>query len=74
MDDDAYARHFPPALERRLVEAKKWYDERLELEQAISRHGGNAQRNQEDRDEIDRRAAAVLADIVELCERTWGFA
>lgn len=63
----------PKAVEDKLVEAKNWYDRRVELERTIQLRGGNAQRNQEDRDEIDREAAGVLESIVEAIDATWGF-
>jgi hypothetical protein len=66
--------HIGPELTRLLVLAKDWYDRRVQLEETIRVFGGNAQRNQEDRDDIDREAAGHLGDIVEEIERVWGFA
>lgn len=63
----------PPQLEKALIEGKRWYDRREQLEQTIRTFGGIAQRNQEDRDAIDREAASILADVVEAIEETWGF-
>lgn len=64
----------PPELEKKLVEAKAWYDRRVELEETIQRCGGIAERNQEDRDGIDREAASILEEIVEAVQQTWGYA
>jgi hypothetical protein len=64
----------PPDRVAKLVEAKEWYDRRLALEETIRKWGGSAQRNQEDRDAIDREAATILEEIVEVIEETWGFA
>lgn len=63
----------PPVLEEKLIEAKEWYDRRVELERTIRATGGIAERNQEDRDEIDREAAPLLEEIVEAIESTWGY-
>lgn len=63
----------PRKLEVELVEAKKWYVEREQLEEAIREHGGSAQRNQEDRDISDHAAARILENIVEAIDETWGF-
>lgn len=64
----------PPKLEAKLVEAEEWYDRRQDLEDTIRRVGGIAQRNQEDRDELDREGARLLEEIVEIIDETWGFA
>ena len=74
MCEENATHNIPRALQGKLVEAKEWRDERMELEKAIAWHGGSAQRNQEDRDEFDRRGAALLEAIVELCDEAWGFA
>lgn len=72
--EDAEPTHsIPPQLEKALIEGKRWYDRREQLEQTIRTFGGIAQRNQEDRDAIDREAASILADVVEAIEETWGF-
>lgn len=63
----------PPDLEAKLIEAKVWYDRRVRLDGAIRTYGGIAERNQEDRDENDREAAPLLAEIVEIIEQTWGY-
>lgn len=64
----------PRKLEEALLVAKDWYDRRVELERSIQGAGGIAQRNQEDRDEIDREAAVYLEEIVEAVVNTWDFA
>lgn len=64
----------PQEIQNKLVEAKKWYEEREELERVIRQYGGSAQRNQEDRDISDRAASGLLCDIVELVGSVWGFA
>jgi hypothetical protein len=63
-------------LQRKLVEAKQWYDKGLELEKQISQSSGpgSAQRNADDRDAHERDAAPLLAEIVEMCGAKWGFA
>lgn len=63
----------PPDLEAKLIDAKDWYDRRVALEQAIQASPGIAERNQEDRDGIDREAAPILEEIVEIIENTWGY-
>lgn len=74
-DSDAEPTHLmPEELADKLVEAKKWYDERNELEETIARVGGIAERNQEDRDDSDRNGALILAEVVETIGKTWGFA
>lgn len=64
----------PRALEDALVKAKDWYDRRVELERSIQVAAGVAQRDQQDRDEIDREAAEYLEEIIEAVVDTWGFA
>jgi hypothetical protein len=66
----------PRSVEEKLLAAKKWYDRRVQLERAIRAHNGvgSAQRNQEDRDEFDREAGALLMEIVEEIEDTVGWA
>lgn len=64
----------PQDLERKLVEAKDWYDRREAFEQSIQRYGGNAERNQEDRDIFTREGAGLLEAIVEIIDETWGSA
>lgn len=64
----------PQELERKLIEAKGWYDQRGALEATIRQHGGIAERNQTDRDDLDREAAGLLEAIVEIIDETWGFA
>lgn len=68
-------RSFPKVLEDKLVEAKKWCDERSAMEAAIrnSSGPGSAQRNQDDWDESDRAGALMLDDIVELIDEAWGW-
>lgn len=63
----------PSRLEKALIEGKRWYDRRVQLEQTIQTFGGIAERNQADRDAIDREAASILEDVVEAIEETWGF-
>lgn len=65
--------HLPPELQAKLIEAKRWHEEREALETAIGAYGGIAERNQEDRDTSDRTGAAILADVVEIMDREWGF-
>lgn len=71
-------RTFPPSLEAKLGEAIKWYDERVELERQIAASSGHvngcAERNQEDRDALDRTGGALLMEIMEEMEDAWGFA
>jgi hypothetical protein len=71
MDDTTH--RISKALEEKLVEAKGWYDRRAALIAGIRLCGGIAERNQEDRDAIDREAASILEEIVEEIEQTWGF-
>lgn len=74
-DSDAEPTHLiPKELADKLVEAKKWYNERRELEETIARVGGIAERNQADRDDSDSHGALILAEVVETIEETWGFA
>lgn len=64
----------PKPVEVALVKAREWHDDRVALERAIAKHGGIAQRNQDDLDSSDRSGAALLIDIVEAVNSTWGFA
>lgn len=64
----------PKELEAKLVEAKDWNYRHEQLKETIRLHGGSAQRNQEDLDRFDGEAREILEDIVEIVERTWGFA
>ncbi len=70
-------RSFPPSLERALVQAAQWYEERVELEQQIARSAAHVNgcggRNQEDRDESDRSGGALLLEIMEEMKEAWGF-
>lgn len=67
------AHSIPPRLEKALIEGKRWYDRREQLEQTIQTFGGIAERNQADREVLDLEAASILADVVEAIEETWGF-
>jgi phage regulator Rha-like protein len=71
--EPASIHHISKELETKLMEAKGWYEDRQELEDAIRRHPGYAERNQEDRDASDRAAALILLDVVEITEKDWGF-
>lgn len=74
-DPDSKPTHsVPKALVEKLVEAKDWYDRREALEEAILASPGYAERNQEDRDALDREAAPLLAEIIQIINETWGFA
>lgn len=64
----------PHELEHALVEAKQWYDEKAALEETIAQADGLAERNAEDRDEMDRKAAPLLENVVEAVMKTWGYA
>jgi len=66
--------HLSREFQDKLTEAKNWYDERGALEEAIGAYGGIAERNQEDRDALDRYGASLLAEIIEMVDQEWGFA
>lgn len=74
MYDEEPTHTVPAALERKLVEAKEWRDRRVELEETIARVGGIAERNQADRDDLDREGARLLEEVVEIIDETWGCA
>lgn len=63
----------PPRLEKALIEGKRWYDRRVELDNVIRTYGGIAERNQADREVLDREAASILEEIVEAVEESWGW-
>lgn len=52
----------PPELVKKLIEAKAWYDQGLD--------GMTG----EEVDRSNRKGADILMDIVEIIDRTWGFA
>lgn len=58
----------PAEFVAKMREAKQWYDDRTDLEAAIERHRGIAERNQEDRDASDRVGAAILDELVEMAQ------
>lgn len=75
--EDEPAHSIPMALQHKLSEAKRWYDEGEQLQNAIrsssSSGPGSAERNASDVADHERRAAGILEDIVEMCDKTWGF-
>lgn len=64
--DDEPTHTIPRPVENALVEAKLWYDS--EPPAGIGTRAGL------EREEWERNAIAVLTDIVEAVESTWGFA
>jgi hypothetical protein len=72
--DEEPTHALPKELQDKLVEAKEWYDRREELEEVIRRCVGIAQRNEADRDALRGEAELILAEVVEIIDRTWGFA
>lgn len=72
---DAEPTHaLPPELVESLLKASDWYNRRYDLERTIRTYGGIAERNQADLDDNAREAAPLLEEIVEIIDRTWGFA
>lgn len=69
-------RSFPASLERKLVDAVRWYRERADLERNIAATAGrlnsSAERNQRDRDESDREGGTLLLELVEEMTDAWG--
>lgn len=55
--------HLPDELQRKLVKAKEWYDQR-DLDAMTS---DQAQAS-------DRQGAYLMMDVIEIIEQTWGFA
>lgn len=71
--DEEPTHALPKELKAKLLEAKDWYDRWEELEEAIRRSRGIAQRNEDDRDAFRGEGALILLDIVEIIDETWGF-
>lgn len=62
-EDEELTHHIPMALQRKLVDAKEWYDRREPCGVGIK-----------NLDDYNREGADLLDDIVEMCDRTWPFA
>ena len=68
--DDEPTHTIPMALQRKLVEARRWSDGRMALEEG--RPGSDDVVDEWERS--DAAAVTILNDIVEMCEQAWGFA
>lgn len=68
MCEENATHNIPRELQQKLVEAKKWYDER----EAIPLGYGMSLTPRWD--DSDQDAIPLLQEIVELCDEAWGFA
>lgn len=59
--------HIPPELQAKLAEAKAWYDKRQEMVDANFPDAGAWTDSVAD-------GCELLAGIVEMCDKAWGFA